>query len=221
MKLFLIAASAVAMSAALAAQTPPPAAGPPTHLSAAGQMQSQYNIVKSNLTKTADAMPADDYAFKPTPDVRTFAANVAHTSPPETSACARTCLGKPNPNVANVDLEKTATTKTDVIKALADSFAFCEAFVAARAGADSRHVQGHVGRSRRSGRRSRWRVAACSPISSSTTTRCTATWPCTSGSRGSCRPRATGASAAAVAGSRLGRSCQNVRRKCSRARSTF
>ena len=127
MKLFLIAASAVAMSAALAAQTPPPAAGPPTHLSAAGQMQSQYDIVKSNLTKLADKMPDDAYAYKPVNEARTFAQGVAHTAAANFGMCAN-LTGKPNPKTG-VDLEKTITTKADAVQALRESFTFCDEYM--------------------------------------------------------------------------------------------
>ena len=106
MKSFLIATGAVALSAALAAQTPSPAAAPPTHLSAAAQMQSQYNQIKSNLTKLADKMPDEGCAFTPVNETRTFAQGVGH-----------------------VDLEKTLATKADAKQALRESFAFCDEFM--------------------------------------------------------------------------------------------
>jgi len=126
-KSFLIATGAAALSAALAAQTPSPVAGPPTLLSVAGQMQSQYNVVKSNLTKLADKMPDDAYAFKPVNETRTFAQGVAHTAAANFGMCAN-LTGKPNPK-AGVDLEKTATTKADAQQALRESFAFCDEYM--------------------------------------------------------------------------------------------
>jgi hypothetical protein len=116
-KSFLIATGAAALSAALAAQTPSPAAAPPTHLNAAGQMQSQYNIVKSNLTKLADKMPDDAYAYKPVNETRTFAQGVAHTAATNFAMCAN-LTGKTNPK-AGVDLEKTITTKPDASRCFA------------------------------------------------------------------------------------------------------
>jgi hypothetical protein len=126
-KSFLIATGAAALSAALAAQTPSPAAAPPTHLNAAGQMQSQYNIVKSNLTKLADKMPDDAYAYKPVNETRTFAQGVAHTAATNFAMCAN-LTGKTNPK-AGVDLEKTITTKPDAQQVLRESFTFCDEYM--------------------------------------------------------------------------------------------
>ncbi|MEI9973797.1 MAG: hypothetical protein WDO73_18130 [Ignavibacteriota bacterium] len=40
--------------------------------------KSSYNSIKGYLTRAAAAMPEEDYSFKPTPDIRTFAALLAH-----------------------------------------------------------------------------------------------------------------------------------------------
>lgn len=127
MKSFLLATAAVALSTALAAQTPSPAAAPPTHLSAAAQMQSQYSQIKSNLTKLADKMPDEGYAFKPANETRTFAQGVAHAAAANFGMCAN-LTGKANPN-AGVDLEKTAATKAAAQQALRESFAFCDEYM--------------------------------------------------------------------------------------------
>jgi hypothetical protein len=121
----LIAAGAAAMTAALAAQTPP--AAQPSHLDIAGQMQSQYGLIKSNLTKLADKMPDEDYAFKPVTDARTFAQAVAHTAAANFGMCAN-LAGKPNPKTG-VDLEKTLTTKAAAVSALRESFTLCDEFM--------------------------------------------------------------------------------------------
>ena len=121
-KAFLIATGAAVVSAALAAQTPSPAAAPPTHLSAAGQMQSQYNLVKSNLTKLADKMPDDAYAYRPVNETRTFAQGVAHTAAANFGMCAN-LTGKPNPR-AGVDLKKNKITRAAAKERVQNSFAF-------------------------------------------------------------------------------------------------
>jgi len=123
--MFLVAAGALAMSAALAAQTPAPTQ--PARLDIAGQMQSQYGLIKSNLTKLADKMPDDAYAFKPVNETRTFAEAIAHTAAGNFGMCAN-LTGKPNPR-AGVDLEKTLTAKTEAVAALRESFAFCDEFM--------------------------------------------------------------------------------------------
>jgi hypothetical protein len=126
-KSLVISAGAVALGAALAAQTPPPSAAVPARLDVAGQMQSQYGLVKSNLTKLADKMPDDGYAFKPASEMRTFLQSVAHTAAANFGMCAN-LTGKPNPR-AGVDLEKTLSTKADAVQALRDSFVFCDEYM--------------------------------------------------------------------------------------------
>jgi hypothetical protein len=122
------AATAPLVRAGQAPATPPPAAQtPPASLTIDAQLRSQYGSVRSALTRTADKMPEDAYAFRPVPEVRTFAAAVAHAAATNFGMCAN-LTGKPNP-MAGVDLEKTLTSKTDVVKALNDSFAFCDPYV--------------------------------------------------------------------------------------------
>jgi hypothetical protein len=103
-----------------------PTGAPPT-LSVEVQLKGQYAGIKRSLTRLADTMPADQYAFRPTPEVRTFAAGVAHTASTNFAMCAN-LTGQPNP-MKGVDLEKTVLTKADSSKALADSFAFCDGYV--------------------------------------------------------------------------------------------
>lgn len=111
------------------AQTAPNPAAPqaPAALAMDAMLKGQYASVKRLLTLLADAMPADQYAFKPTPDVRTFAAGVAHTAATNFGMCAN-LTGKPNPQ-KGAALEQTTVTKADAMKILADSFAFCDEFV--------------------------------------------------------------------------------------------
>ena len=37
-----------------------------------------HRTIRRNLAEAAEAMPADEYAFRPTPDVRTFAQLIGH-----------------------------------------------------------------------------------------------------------------------------------------------
>ncbi len=39
-----------------------------------------YDVVKNNLIQMAEVMPEENYSFKPTPDIRTFAQMVAHVA---------------------------------------------------------------------------------------------------------------------------------------------
>ncbi|MEI6669056.1 MAG: DinB family protein [Acidobacteriota bacterium] len=137
-RLFAVLALVLLIALPVAAQTAPaaspampstspqaaPAApvGPTEPLSRA--IFNGYNGIKRNLTDSADKVSEADYAFQPTKDVRNFAQMFDHIANSQFSYCA-SAKGEPNPN--KDDFEKTATTKAAVVKALADSFAYCDA----------------------------------------------------------------------------------------------
>ncbi len=85
------------------------------------ETKGAYNSVKGYLTRAAAAMPAEDYSFKPTPDIRTFAALVAHIADHQMTFCS-TSRGARKPADA-----ASKTTKADLVAALAASFAECDA----------------------------------------------------------------------------------------------
>ncbi len=95
-------------------------------LGLAASVQRSYAGLKANLTGNAEKMPDADYNFKPgsMPEVRTYGALFMHVANSQYGQCA-SVKGVANPN-QGVDLEKTKTTKADILKALADSFAFCD-----------------------------------------------------------------------------------------------
>jgi len=82
-----------------------------------------YGIVKGDLTKAAEEMPAEDYSFKPTPEVRSFGQIVGHVANANYMFCSA-ALGEKSPSTSNI--EKTKTAKADLIQALNDSFAYCD-----------------------------------------------------------------------------------------------
>ena len=122
----LVALPALAQTApptaaqAPAAQAAPPV-GPTEPLSRV--LFGGYNSQKMNLTQSADKVSEADYAFQPTKDVRTFGQIIAHVANTQFNYCS-VAKGEPNPN--KDDVEKTATTKAAIVKALADSFAYCD-----------------------------------------------------------------------------------------------
>jgi uncharacterized damage-inducible protein DinB len=82
-----------------------------------------YNVAKGNLIRAAEQMPEADYSFQATKDVRTFGQLVGHVADANFMICS-TASGEANPNPGS--LEKTLTAKTDLVKALKDSFTFCD-----------------------------------------------------------------------------------------------
>ncbi len=109
----------VGLLAATAAQ----AQAPGGKVGVAARLQQQYNQLKSNLTEAAAKMTDADAGFKAAPEIRTLAGQFAHVAFFHYVFCAQV-KGGTNPNSEN--LEQTKTTKADVVKALADSFAYCD-----------------------------------------------------------------------------------------------
>lgn len=95
----------------------------PQKITLATALQRAYNNIKLNLTEMSQKMSDADYTFQPTKEVRTFGQLMGHTANAQFGACAA-AKGVPNPNQGN-DNEKKAS-KAEFVKALADSFAFCD-----------------------------------------------------------------------------------------------
>ena len=91
-------------------------------------LASAWNRIKRLNTAAAQAMPDANYSFKPTPAVRSFGEIVGHLANEHYLICSDV-KGEANPQKAT-DFEKK-TTKADLVKALNDSYAYCEG-VAAR-----------------------------------------------------------------------------------------
>jgi hypothetical protein len=109
---FLIAPAAYAQGAG----------GQPVGIAAG--LQASYNRVKTMVVQSADKMPEADYGFKPVNEIRSYGQLWGHVANFHYGTCAQV-KGVPNPN-QGINLENTATTKAAVVKALADSFAFCD-----------------------------------------------------------------------------------------------
>ena len=118
---------------ALAQMQPAPAAKPaaPANPMVAGTMMA-YGMAKGNLTKAADQMPESLYAFKATPDVRSFGQIVGHVADANYMICAAAAGEKPPVG----DVEKTKTAKADLSKALGESFAYCDKIFASMTDAE-------------------------------------------------------------------------------------
>src|SRR5262245_49677035 len=78
-----------------------------------------YAVVKNNVIKAAEKMPESNYGFRPSDDVRTFGQLVGHVADAQYLFCS-SVVGKDNPKL---NIEKTKTSKADLIKALNDAVA--------------------------------------------------------------------------------------------------
>lgn len=84
--------------------------------------KSLYGIAKGNITKAADKMPEEHYAFKPSADVRSFGQLVGHVADANYLFCS-TAMGEKAP-VSGIEMGKT--TKAELSAALKESFAYCD-----------------------------------------------------------------------------------------------
>jgi hypothetical protein len=106
----------------------PPQPPPPLTISLANGLQRGYDNIKRNLTEMSQGTAEGDYPFMPTKDVRTFGQLLGHAANSQFNTCSA-AKGEANPNQGN-DNEKKAT-KAEFVKALADSFAYCDGVFAA------------------------------------------------------------------------------------------
>jgi uncharacterized damage-inducible protein DinB len=112
---------AIPASAQVAAQSGAPAVNPLSTWLRGAYMGNRNNIVRS-----ADKMPEENYGMRPGPqtEVRTFGQQVGHIANFNFLWCSQ-AKGEKNPNAGH-DNEKLAT-KAEFMKALNDSFAYCDA----------------------------------------------------------------------------------------------
>ena len=87
------------------------------------ELQGNYARLKANILKAADKMPAENYSYKPTPDIRTFARVVNHVTEAQLHIC-----GAANNTDASALAKVPAETadKAAVVEALKASFAECD-----------------------------------------------------------------------------------------------
>jgi len=126
--LALLASSALALSATVASAQAPAAASDPGNLTRfSSGIKSRFDNVKRDIVEAADAVPEAEYGFKPTPEVRSFGQLIAHIIDAQNYFCAT--AGGSNPQYADT-VEKSLTSKTDLVKALKESVAKCDAVYA-------------------------------------------------------------------------------------------
>jgi uncharacterized damage-inducible protein DinB len=88
-------------------------------------VRSDYRLVRDYFIRAAEKMAAADYAFRPTPDVRTFAQQVAHVADDQYNLC-NPARGETR-KAAYTAIETSLSTKAELIPALKEAFAYCDA----------------------------------------------------------------------------------------------
>jgi uncharacterized damage-inducible protein DinB len=109
--LIALAAAPVALHAQAAASSNPISASE----------KGFYSVVSDQVIAAAEKMPEQNYSFKPTPEVRSFGQIVGHVADAQYYFCS-TATGEPSPMK---DIEKSKTSKADLVAALKDAVAFC------------------------------------------------------------------------------------------------
>jgi uncharacterized damage-inducible protein DinB len=90
--------------------------------STAAVVKSMHAIIRRNLVEAADSMPAEDYAFKPTPEIRSFGQLIGHVINANFFFCSQ-AKGEKSPATEN--FERTAE-KAALVKALNASLSYCD-----------------------------------------------------------------------------------------------
>jgi uncharacterized damage-inducible protein DinB len=90
--------------------------------SMASVARTMHASVRRNLAEAAADMPDTEYAFKPTPEVRSFGQIIGHVINANFFFCAQ-AKGEKSPGTQ--DYEKVAD-KASLVKALNDALAYCD-----------------------------------------------------------------------------------------------
>jgi hypothetical protein len=118
-----------AAGGAFAQQTPPAASAPPDLSPVAnpvsGFVKAGVARYEKNMVAAAEAMPAEKYGFKPSPEMNSFAHLVMHIAQSNNTFCAKISAQTP-PEVKIADTD----SKDKLVAAVKDSFAFCTAALA-------------------------------------------------------------------------------------------
>ena len=104
-------------------------AGYPDELSPslAGSAKAMHAMIRRDLAQAAENMPADEYAFRPTPLVRTFGQIIGHVVDANFFFCSQVA-GEKSPAAADYE---QITDKAALVKALNDSLVYCDLVYAA------------------------------------------------------------------------------------------
>ena len=95
--------------------------------SLAASAKAMHAMIHRDIAEAAENMPADEYAFRPTPQVRTFGEIIGHVVDANFFFCAE-AAGEKSP--ATVDYEQIID-KAALVKALNNSLIYCDRVYAA------------------------------------------------------------------------------------------
>ncbi len=117
---FFFALVAIAPLSVLAQDKPQVPAGPPANPITLSE-KGLYSFISGAVVKAAEKMPEENYSFKPTPEVRSFGQLVGHVADANYMFCSQ-ASGQANPMK---NIEKTKTSKADLVAAIKGAVAYC------------------------------------------------------------------------------------------------
>jgi uncharacterized damage-inducible protein DinB len=85
-------------------------------------LRESYAEVKNNILRSAEKMPEENYSFRPAPKVRTFGEMLGHIAQEQYLFFCGPVKGEHKA----ADIEKTKTSKSDLLAALRESFGYCD-----------------------------------------------------------------------------------------------
>ena len=119
----VLLAAVLTVPSASSAQTSDSGAGAALSPSTATSINNMHMTIRRNLIESAEAMPAAEYAFKPTPQVRSFAELLGHVAVANFLFCSM-AKGEPPPSMVN--FERTVSDKPGLVKAVSDALSYCD-----------------------------------------------------------------------------------------------
>jgi uncharacterized damage-inducible protein DinB len=104
-------------------QAPAPSAGAAQN-PVSDAVRNNWNSVKRDIKESAEQMPEENFAFKPTPDVRSFGDILTHVA----GASYEFCASAKNEDAPfqEKSFEGKMTTKADIVKVTNDAIAYCD-----------------------------------------------------------------------------------------------
>jgi len=84
--------------------------------------KTAFGALQNILLRTAEKMPEENYKFKPTEAVRSFGQVIGHVADTQYMFCSIE-MGEKDPDLK---IEHRKTSKTELIAALREAFAYCE-----------------------------------------------------------------------------------------------
>ena len=119
----------------LAAQVNPYKEGTPGVTGYRSEVMAEVMVQEDKLTRLAEAIPADKYTWRPSPDTRSFAEVFLHISAANYNLYK--LVGTPPPTGIDIkSLEKSTSDKAKVVATLKDSFAHAKQAIKAMPDAD-------------------------------------------------------------------------------------